>query len=187
MLAFLPLDDPRALIARVRAGDRAAFAALARALHPAAHRVAMKVLRDPADAEDALQAALLKLWTRAATYDSARGPVAAWFNRMVVNACLDRRRLVRPALSLDAAGDPPSPDPDPEATCAAAIEARHVDRAVARLAPRQRAAILLFYGEDATAAETAAALDTTAKAIEGLLARARADLKRILTDMDPAR
>jgi RNA polymerase sigma-70 factor (ECF subfamily) len=49
-----------------------------------------------------------------------------------------------------------------------------------RLNPRQRAAITLFHGEGATMAEIADALDTTPKAIEGLLARARKDLSALL-------
>jgi RNA polymerase sigma-70 factor (ECF subfamily) len=51
-----------------------------------------------------------------------------------------------------------------------------VNQAVARLPARQRAAIALFYGDGATMNEIAEILETTPKAIEGLLARARAEL-----------
>jgi RNA polymerase sigma-70 factor (ECF subfamily) len=44
------------------------------------------------------------------------------------------------------------------------------------LPARQRAAIAMFYGEGATMNEIAEVLETTPKAIEGLLARARAEL-----------
>ena len=54
--------------------------------------------------------------------------------------------------------------------------ARRVSAAVAHLPARQRAAIALFYGDGATMMEIAEVLETTPKAIEGLLARARAEL-----------
>lgn len=187
MLAVPSRDDSPALMARVAAGDRAAFALLARRLHSAGQRVAIKVLGDASEAEDAMQAALVKLWTRAATFDPARGTVSAWFNRTVVNACLDRRRLMRPVVPLDAVAEAACPDPTPAAAAEAADDAGRLASAVARLSPRQRAAIVLFYGEEATAAEVADALDTTPKAIEGLLARARSDLRRILSEMDEDR
>lgn len=184
MLALRTPDErPAALIARVAAGDRAAFADLARRLHPVGLHVALKVLGHGPDAEDAMQAALLKLWSKAAQYDAARGTVEAWFGRVVVRACLDRRRTIRPVASLDAVADAPCPAPLADARAEAADESARVERAVARLKPRQRAAILLFYGEEATTAQVADALETTPKAVEGLLARARADLARILADM----
>lgn len=175
-------DEPTELVGRVAAGDRAAFALLARRLHPAGYRLALRVLGDPVEAEDALQAAFLNLWTRAGQFDAARGPVAAWFARVVVNACLDRRRRLRPAEALgdDAVADEPGPGDAAEA----GDLARRVARAVERLHPRQRAAVALFYGEDASTNDVADALETTPKAVEGLLARARADLRRIL-ETDP--
>ena len=59
------------------------------------------------------------------------------------------------------------------------LEAR-VNAAVAQLLPRQRAAIALFYGDGATMAEIAEILETTPKAVEGLLGRARIELKALL-------
>ena len=187
MLAVTPPDDsPEALLARVAAGDRGAFATLARKLHAPGLRIAHKVLRT-ADAEDALQAAFLKLWTRATQFDPARGSVEAWFGRIVVRACLDRRRTIRVASPLDAVAEAPCPAPGADVRAETSDEAARIDRAVARLNPRQRAAILLFYGEEATTTEVAEALETTPKAVEGLLARARVELARNLSDMRATR
>ena len=55
--------------------------------------------------------------------------------------------------------------------------------AVAQLVPRQRAAIALFYGDGASMAEIAEMLETTPKAVEGLLARARVELAGLLSGL----
>ena len=186
MLAITPRDltEPStALIARVARSDRAAFETLARRLHGNAARIAVRVLGPGPDAEDAVQAAFLNLWRKAGQFDAARGAVEPWFNRLVANACLDRRRMIRPAVALDDIGERASEEPQPDALAENADERTRVAAAIARLNPRQRAAIQLFYGEDATTAEVADVLETSPKAVEGLLARARLELHRILVEM----
>ena len=79
----------------------------------------------------------------------------------------------------------PSDLPDPFEASEANARARRIDAAMAQLNPRQRAAITLFHGEGASMAEVAATLDTTAKAVEGLLARARSELSRLLSSDRP--
>ena len=188
MLAITPRDDAvpsAALMHRVARGDRAAFETLARRLHGQAARIAARVLGHGPDAEDAVQAALINLWRKAGQFDGARGRVEPWFNRLVANACLDRRRTIRIVSPLDEAAGHASPDPRADDVLAAADEAARVQRAIARLNPRQRAAITLFYAEEASTVEVADALETTPKAVEGLLARARAELARMLSDMEP--
>lgn len=182
MLAIPPLD-PATLMARVRDGDRAAFDLLARRLLPRAHRIAARVLGAGPDAEDAVQAALVNLWRKAAAYDPGRGALDPWFNRLVANACLDRRRTIRPVAPLEAAAHVAATGPSPFEAAETGETARRVDAALARLNPRQRAVIALFHGEGLSMAEVADAIDATPKAVEGLLARARGELARMLGDM----
>jgi RNA polymerase sigma-70 factor (ECF subfamily) len=180
-MAQIPTDnEPQALIALVVAGDRDAFRRLAMRLHGPALRLATKVLTDRAEAEDAVQVALTKLWTSARLFDVARGSVEGWFRRLVVNACIDRRRTIKPVAPIEAAADAPSSDPTPHEAAEGSERDRAVSAAVARLVPRQRAAIALFYGDGTSMAEIAAILETTPKAVEGLLTRARAELAEML-------
>jgi RNA polymerase sigma-70 factor (ECF subfamily) len=51
---------------------------------------------------------------------------------------------------------------------------------MARLGPRQRAALAMFHGEGLSMAEIALALETTPKAVEGLLGRARIELRSLI-------
>lgn len=168
--------EPGELMVAVIDGDNDAFRLLTRRLYGPAMGVAMRVLGDRTEAEDAVQAALVKLWRQAASFDATKARVETWFRRIVVNACIDRKRTLRPVQPLDAVAERASDAPDPEVTAMRSERARQVDAAMAHLPARQRAAIAMFYGEGATMNEIAEVLETTPKAIEGLLARARAEL-----------
>jgi RNA polymerase sigma-70 factor (ECF subfamily) len=179
------VETPAALIARVAGGDARAFTVLVGQLHGSGLRIATRVAGDRAEAEDALQGALTKVWTEAGRFDPTKGSVGGWFRRIVVNQCLDRRRRLKLVAPIEAAANVASDLPDPFATASANARARRVDAAMATLNPRQRAAITLFHGEGASMAEVAAALDTTPKAVEGLLARARSELSHLLANDRP--
>jgi len=174
-------DD--ALMARIAHGDRAAFRLLTARLYGPSIRLAAKVLGDRAEGEDAVQTALVKLWQGASRFDAKRGSVEGWFRRVVVNACIDRRRAIRPVAPIEAAADAASPDATPYEAAEANDRAARLQAAMARLNPRQRMAIALFHLEGATMSEIAEALETTSKAVEGLLARARVELAGMLAGM----
>src|SRR2546428_7924844 len=94
--ARIPQQDEPALVARVLAGDRAAFGTLAERYAGVARRVARAVLSDPDDADDAAQDALLSALVKLDQYDPRR-PFGPWLLRIVANAATDRprRRTVR--------------------------------------------------------------------------------------------
>lgn len=173
--------EPLALLMpRIATGDTAAFARAVRALQGPGLRLADRTLADRAAAEDVVQVALTRLWLLAGRYDPDRGSVEGWFRRIVVNLCLDRRRALRLVLPLDAAAEFASPAPDPFALAAARQRSDRLAAAMAQLNPRQRAALALFHGDGLTMAEIADALGTTAKAVEGLLGRARKELQSLI-------
>ena len=178
-------DTPLALLmARVVDGDAAAFTHLARALQTPGLRIADRTLNDRAGAEDVVQVALTRLWTMAARYDPARGSVEGWFRRIVVNLCLDRRRALKLVAPLSEADSIASSAPDPFEQAAANDRRARLDTAMATLPQRQRAALALFHGDGLTMAEIAEALETTPKAVEGLLGRARMELRKLI-EMEP--
>lgn len=178
--------DSSALMVRVAAGDKIAFAALARRLWAPALRLADRTLGERAGAEDVVQVALTRLWTEAQRFDPARGSVEGWFRRIVINLCLDGRRRLRPAVPIEEMLDLASTAPDPEQAALASDDRARLEAAMARLAPRQRAALAMFHGEGLSMAEIAVLLETTPKAIEGLLGRARMEIRTILKDPEAA-
>jgi len=189
MLAIAP-DDDATLMQRIASGDAQAFTQLVGRLHAPALGHATRILLNRADAEDAVQAALTRVWTAAARYDPARGSVSGWFHRLLTNLCLDRRRSVRlvttrVTATLDDVWEIADPAPDPAQAAATRAQARRIDAAMAKLNSRQRAAVALFRGEGASMAEIAETLGTTSKAVEGLLGRARSELKLLLASDAP--
>ena len=92
-------DD--AIVERARAGDGAAFELLMRRHNRRLYRTARSMLRDAAEAEDALQEAYLAAYRALPAFrgDSA---LATWLTRIVSNECLSRiRRRTRPQVERD--------------------------------------------------------------------------------------
>lgn len=172
------------LMLRVANGDRDAFNALVTALQGPGQRLAERTLNDRAAAEDIVQVALTRLWTLADRYDADRGSVEGWFRRIVVNLCLDRRRAMRLVSPIEDAMHLASDAPDPLAAALANDQRRRLEAAMARLLPRQRAALAMFHGDGLSMAEIAVVLETTAKAVEGLLGRARMKLRTLIAETD---
>jgi RNA polymerase sigma-70 factor, ECF subfamily len=87
------LDDAALLRAHVN-GDPDAFALLVARHKDRMWAVALRIMRDPEDAADALQDAYIAAFRRAASF-RGESQVTSWLHRVVVNACLDRLRSMR--------------------------------------------------------------------------------------------
>ena len=127
------------------------------------HAIAYDLLRDPGDAEDAVQEALARLWV---AYPRLRDQDAAdaWFYRAVTNWCLKalRRRRVAWAVArwwpLRTAAPPAAPE-------------RGLLDALRRLPPRQQAAVVLHHAHGFSLLEVARALGVTPGTAKTHLAR----------------
>src|SRR5947199_10675023 len=85
--ARIPEQDEAALVASVRAGDRAAFGVLAERSAGVARRVARAVLGDPDDADDAAPDALLSALAKLEPSDTSH-PLGPWLHRIVAHVAL---------------------------------------------------------------------------------------------------
>ena len=179
-----PSDED--LMLRVQSGDRAAFDQLAARHLLRLRRACLRILGDAALAEDAAQDALLRAWTRAGQYRPESGSVSAWLHRIAVNGAIDRSRSARPLAELpDSLADRlADASPDAEAQLARAERLDVLREAVAKLPARQRDALLLTYAEGWSGQRAADALDTSTRALEGLLRRARHMLRDYLEARD---
>ncbi len=164
------------LAERVAIGDSAAFALLVERHHRRLHAHAWRILGEPSRAEDIAQEVFIKLWTGKARFEAGRGALLPWLLRITTNACLDARRALKPVSELAEAEQ----IPDSRADAHSHAEAKALHSMIATLPQRQRAAIALFYLEGFSMAEVAQALETNAKAVEGLLSRGKAALKALL-------
>src|SRR5436309_9645281 len=105
----MDVDSDEALMARVAVGDEPAFRLLAHRYLKRALGLARRMVGNDADAEELVQEALLRVWINAPRWRPAA--FRAWFYRILVNLCLNRRRRA-PFAPLEAAGDPADPSPD---------------------------------------------------------------------------
>jgi RNA polymerase sigma factor (sigma-70 family) len=171
--------DERALMARVGAGEAAAFERIVERHLPMLHALAWRMLGDAGEAEDVVQESLVKLWVNARGWQPSGGGLGAWLRRIATNACLDRLRRPR-ALSDE--GLPERADDGPSADAIIDAERRRaaVQAAILALPDRQRAAIVLTYHEGVSNAEAASILGIGVKALESLLVRARQGLSQRL-------
>jgi len=168
-----------ALMQAVALGDLAAFERLVLRHQESAWRTAYRMLGCHQTAEDIAQEAFLRIFEAADRYR----PTAAfrtYLYRIVVRLCLDYLRKGRPVPTDNLL--PAEDRSSPEQRATDAEQAQAVQEAMGRLPPKQRTAVVLRYYEGLTCRETAAAMETSVKAVERLLARARATLEGPLAD-----
>lgn len=148
----------RALAATAR-GDCAAFRALYAAAAPKLFGICLRILRDRAEAEDALQEIFTRVWARAGRYDAERAAAMTWMIVIARNHCIDRLRA-RPAAAAaeDDAAMAALPDgaPGVEARLMAGERARRVADCFGEL-PADRAAAIRGAYLDGMSYETLAA------------------------------
>ena len=163
------------LMRRVADRDIAAYRELVDANLPRIARFAERFLGNASEAEDVAQETFLKLWTAAASFTPQAKP-STWLFRIAHNLCIDRYRKRRDEGPLDqhAGADRPS------GLFARKQTSEAVQRALAELPDRQRAAITLVHYEGMAAQEAAGVLEVSVEALESLLSRARRSLKERL-------
>lgn len=137
------------------------------------------------EAEDLVQTAFLRVWQGASRWEP-RAKFSTWLYRVLHNLCMDqlRARSARANEPLDGEVADAVADEAPggeERVCGQQRDAR-VRGALDRLPVRQRAAIVLCYYEERSQAEAAALLGVSEAALESLLSRGRATLRKWLQD-----
>ena len=161
------------------AGDPGAFEEIVRRHRDRLWAVALRTMREPEEAADALQDALISAYRAAGSFrgDSA---VTTWLHRIVVNACLDRirRRQVRSTVPLPEEG--PGEPADTRDRVAERDTAMVVEEALRRLPAEQRAAIVLVDIEGYSVADTAEMLGVAEGTVKSRCARGRARLAILL-------
>jgi len=179
--------DDTELARRVAARDEAAIRLMMRRHNQRLYRAARGILRDDAEAQDALQDAWLKAIAAIGTFRSdAR--LATWLTRIVVNESLGRLRRTRrgaEVIRLEAdlpEGDLPSRDhadtaPNPEASAMQSEARRIIEAKIDELPDAFRTVFILRGVEELSVEETAAALAIPEATVRTRFFRARAMLR----------
>ena len=185
------IDVPASLLARARAGDRAAFEQLYRWFERPVFTLALRMCGSRSEADEVLQETMLKLWStigrsRAGDFRGDGGsPFWGWLRQVAVNEALQRlRRERRLAVELDGTdcGDlaedhaPPPP---------AAADAILLQRALGELPAATRSVLWLYHGEGYTHEEIASAMQRSVSFSKSQLARGTRRLRVLLQVAEP--
>jgi RNA polymerase sigma-70 factor (ECF subfamily) len=176
-------DDSELLNAHVN-GDPDAFAVLVARHQDRLWNIALRTMRNPADAADALQDAYVSAFRRASSF-RGEAMVTTWLHRVVVNACLDRIRAGKlrstepwpdESRGLEVGEEPVDPVEQQE-------ERSTVAAALGQLNPDQRAALVLVDMEGYSVGEAARILGCAPGTVKSRCARGRARLVPLLAHL----
>ena len=143
-------------------GDEQAFAALYDATSARVHGLVLRVVRDPAQAQEVTQEAYLETWRTAGRFDEGLGSAMSWLMTIAHRKAVDRVRSAEASSRRDTAYHDTNATVDHDSTADAAeasFEARRVRNALAGLTIVQREAITLAYFGGYTHTEVATLLD----------------------------
>lgn len=169
----VPCEDD--LIKAALAGDAESFAVLLDRHIVSIRKSVLFMVRNLSDAEDIVQDALFKIWSRLSTFRS-ESTFRTWATRVAINETMmlhrreRNRRSVGPVEDLDQLA---SPCELTDKILIRTEEEREVRRAVGRLPPTYRSVVILHDFEQLSVKETAHRLQISIPAAKSRLFRAR--------------
>jgi RNA polymerase sigma-70 factor, ECF subfamily len=178
----------REMIERIGRGDQSAFSALYDRLSRPLYSLALRMLGDAGDAQDALQDVFLQIWSRAATYNPEQSTVFSWAVLLTRSRVIDRLRARKRRLRVvgSATGDEDADVADASTMESAADtadkndEAARVRSVLNNLPSEQREAIELAFFGDLTHHEIAARLGEPLGTIKARIRRGLLKLRERL-------
>lgn len=170
---------------RAALGDHRAFAQVYDATSARAFGVALRILRDVAQAEEVVQEAYLHVWRFSARFDPARGGAVTWILMIVHSKAVDRVRAVeregcRETVAYESDARSGSDDDATFTAVSDRWEATRVRRALAALTSAQREAIHLAYFDGYTHVEVA---DRLGLPVGTVKSRIRSGLRRLRDEL----
>ncbi|MGH3669078.1 MAG: RNA polymerase sigma factor [Pseudonocardiaceae bacterium] len=172
--------DDLTLVVRAQEGDVRAFEALVRRYQRQFYRLAVRLLGNSSDAEDALQEAFVAAWRRLPGF---RGEAAfsSWMYRIVTNRCLLLLRTRQPVTTLDELRDQPSPESaSPEHAAETRDRATALQRALLNLPTDQGTCWILRELHGLGYEDIAIIVAAGPDAVRGRLHRARRTLAEVM-------
>jgi RNA polymerase sigma-70 factor (ECF subfamily) len=153
------IEELDGLLTRVGTGDHAAFEALYLATRPRITAIALRVLRNPAIASEAVQECYLDVWRLSATFDPARGTAIGWISTIAHRRSVDMVRRAEASFRREVAHGIatycPAHQDEPAAAAIARAELTEVVEALSQLSSLQRQAVQMVYFSGLPAPEIA--------------------------------
>jgi RNA polymerase sigma-70 factor, ECF subfamily len=182
-----PPGADQTTIERMARGDHDALGELYDRHVRIVYSLALRIMRDSADAEDVVQEVFAQAWRQASRYESTRGHVVGWLMNLTRSRAIDRiraRRSSRERMTGD--GEPvdlPDSGPAVDEQLAVAGEAARVRAAVGELSLLQRVAIELAFYEGLTHVEIAERLELPLGTVKTRIRQGLSRLRARLADL----
>lgn len=183
--------DIRGLVERGEMDEaRERFSEVVGAHQRRATRIAYQYLRDPSEADEAVQDAFVKVFSHITSYREA-WPFEVWFTRILINGCLDRRKARSRRDRWYVPGEISSadearvsvatpPEGNPEGRLLARERRARIASAIDRLDGRQRTVFMLCHYGDCTPREVSAMTGLNESTVRVHLFRAARKLRGLL-------
>jgi len=179
----LSADRQLRLVDAARDGDRRAFGELVRAYDRAVFSLALRLLGDRLEAEDASQEAFLRAYRALSAFDRAR-PFSTWLLSITAHHCIDKLRRRRvdqvPLETLPPWRQPASAVEDPHRSAERSDDGARIRQLLQQLSDEQRAVIVLRYYHDFGYEDIAAITGDSVSSVKSRLHRARRRLADLL-------
>lgn len=169
------------MIAQLLQKDERGMEALLLHYGPLMRYIIAPILPDPQDREECLSEVSMRVWSRVAQFDPARGSWTAWLTAITRNTARNYHRSAQNRRDTQAIPEgTPAPDASPEEAILQAERSAALHDALARLGQNDRALFYRKYYYLQSTAQIAAELGMTARAVEGRLYRLKKQLRRML-------
>lgn len=182
-LPLAPTGEVEALLGRCALRDQQALAELYGAVSARVLGLLLRMLKNRAVAEEALQDVMVRVWQRSDQYAAYRGRALTWILSIARYRAIDLLRAQRIQVTLDDVPEETLADPDAEEfsqTMSSQRSRRALDDCMRRLTPEQQRCLSLAYVDGYSQDEIAAAIESPLGTVKSWVRRGLASLKRCM-------
>jgi RNA polymerase sigma-70 factor (ECF subfamily) len=140
---------------------------------PAIEVYSKRIVNDDTLAQDIAQDVMVVLWQRSGDFNPDKARLTTWLHRIAHNRCIDIMRKRQREVNWDASDYPVVESEN-------ATDLQPIDVALMRLPESQRTALVLTYYQNLSNRDVAEIMNSSVRAVESLLVRARGNLKKQL-------
>ena len=192
------MDDAQlaaSLVRRCLAGDAAAWESLVQQFHRRIYNICYRFTGSQDDAQDLTQEVFIKVYRTLASYDLDRGSFQTWVTTMTRNLLVDHFRKSKQDRATDSLEEPAGADddslslidriedaaPSADQRLLTREKQQMVQRALQKLSPELREAVILRDLQDLDYREIALALKVPEGTVKSRINRGRTELARLLS------